>query len=61
MFTISECACEFPQISFTVLCKIITVRLGYNFKFCARWVLKLPPDAHKTENGLGYVIVETKE
>jgi hypothetical protein len=27
--TISELSCEFPQISCTVLCEIITIRLGY--------------------------------
>lgn len=34
-FSISELLCEFPQISHTVLYKIIIVRLGYH-KFCAR-------------------------
>jgi hypothetical protein len=34
-FTISEPLCEFPQISRTLLCEIITVRLGYG-KFCTR-------------------------
>jgi hypothetical protein len=37
-FTISELSCEFPQISRTVLCEIIIVRLDYH-EFCARWVL----------------------
>jgi hypothetical protein len=31
--------CEFPQILCTVLCEIITVRLGYH-KICATWVVK---------------------
>jgi hypothetical protein len=35
-FRISEISCEFPQISRTVLYKIITVRLGYHHKLCAR-------------------------
>jgi hypothetical protein len=47
-FTISELLCEFPQISRTVLYKIITVRLGYH-KFCPRWVLKMHTGAHKTQ------------
>jgi hypothetical protein len=34
-FTISELSCEFPQISRTVLYKIISVRLGC-YKFCTR-------------------------
>jgi transposase len=34
-FTISELSCEFPQISSTLLYKIIIVRLS-NLKFCAR-------------------------
>jgi hypothetical protein len=37
-----------PQISYTVLYKIITVRLGYH-KFCARWVQKMFTGAHKTQ------------
>jgi hypothetical protein len=44
-FTISELSCEFPQISRTVLCGVITVRLDYH-KFCARWVLKILTVAH---------------
>jgi hypothetical protein len=38
--TISEFSREFPQISHTLLYKIITVRLGYR-QFCAKWVLKM--------------------
>jgi hypothetical protein len=34
-FTTSKLPSEFPQISRTFLCEIITVRLGYH-KFCAR-------------------------
>jgi hypothetical protein len=45
-FTISELSCENPQISCTVLYKIITVRLGCH-KFCARWVPKMLTGAHK--------------
>jgi hypothetical protein len=44
-FTISELSCEFPEISYTVLYEIITVRLGY-YKFCIRWVPKMPMDVH---------------
>jgi hypothetical protein len=47
-FTISELSCEFPQISRSVLYKIITVRLGYHM-FCARWVPKTLTGAHKTQ------------
>jgi hypothetical protein len=47
-FTISELSCEFPQISRTVLYKIIAVRLGY-LKFYARWVLKMLTGAHKKQ------------
>jgi hypothetical protein len=39
-FTISELLCEFPVISCTVLCEIITVRLGYH-KFCVTLVPKM--------------------
>jgi hypothetical protein len=45
-FTISELSHEFPQISCTVLYKIITVRLGYHNY--ARWVLKMFMGGHKT-------------
>jgi hypothetical protein len=47
-FTFSELSCEFPQISGTVLFKIITVRLGCH-KFCARWVPKMLMGMHKTQ------------
>jgi hypothetical protein len=47
-FTISEVSCEFPQISRTVLCQIITVRLDYH-KFCTRWVPKMLMGAHKMQ------------
>jgi hypothetical protein len=40
--------CEFPQISRTVLYKIITIRLGYH-KFCTRWVPKMLTGVHKTQ------------
>jgi hypothetical protein len=46
-FTISEHSCEFPQMSRTVLYKIITVRRGCH-KFCARWDKKTLMGAHKT-------------
>jgi hypothetical protein len=42
-FTISDLVCEFSQISHTVLCKIITVRLGYHHK-CIQ----------NAENGFGF-------
>jgi hypothetical protein len=48
-FTISELSCEFPQISRTLLYEIITVRLGYHHKFCARRVLKNLTGAHNTQ------------
>jgi hypothetical protein len=35
-FTISEFSYEFPQISRTLLFEIITVRVGYHNKFCAK-------------------------
>jgi hypothetical protein len=44
--TISELPCEFPQISRTALCKIITVRLSYH-KFCERWVPEILTGMHK--------------
>jgi hypothetical protein len=47
-FTISELSCEFLQISRTVLCEIITVRLGYH-KFCPRWVPRILTGAHKSQ------------
>jgi hypothetical protein len=37
------------QISRTVLHEIIPVRLGYDRKFCARWVPKMLTGAHKTQ------------
>jgi hypothetical protein len=46
--TISELYCEFPQISRTLLYKIIIVRLGYH-KFCTRWVLKMLMGVHKMQ------------
>jgi hypothetical protein len=52
-FTISDLSCEFSQISCTVLCEIITVRLGYH-KFCARWVLKMLTSAQNAENGFSF-------
>jgi hypothetical protein len=36
-FTISGLSREFPHISRSVPCEIVTDRLGYH-KFCARWV-----------------------
>jgi hypothetical protein len=47
-FTISEFLCEFPQISCTVLYRIIMVRLGYHM-FCAKRVPKMLMDAHKMQ------------
>jgi hypothetical protein len=47
-FTVSELLCEFPQISCTLLCEIIRVKLGYH-KFYARWVPKMLMGAHKTQ------------
>jgi hypothetical protein len=47
-FTIAELLCGYPQISCTVLYKIITVRLGYR-KFCARLVPKMLMGVHKTQ------------
>jgi hypothetical protein len=48
-FTISELSCEFPQISLTLLCDIITVRLSNDRKFCERWVPKMLTGAHKMQ------------
>jgi hypothetical protein len=48
-FTTSEILYEFRQISHTVLYNIITVRLGYHHKFCARWVPKILTGAHKMQ------------
>jgi hypothetical protein len=39
-FAISELLCEFPQISYTVMYEIVTVRLGHH-TFCARWILRM--------------------
>jgi hypothetical protein len=47
-FTISEVSFEFPHISRTLLCEIITISLGYH-KFCARWVPKILTGAHKMQ------------
>jgi transposase len=47
-FTISELSFEFPHISCTILYEIVTHKLGYH-KFCARWVLKMLTDGHKTQ------------
>jgi hypothetical protein len=47
-FTILELSCEFPQILPTVLCEIITVRLGFQ-KFCSRWVSKMLMGVHKIQ------------
>jgi hypothetical protein len=47
-FTVSEFSCEFPQLSHTLLYKIITVRLGYN-KFCTRSVPKILTGLRKTQ------------
>jgi CRISPR/Cas system endoribonuclease Cas6 (RAMP superfamily) len=48
-FTVSELVFEFPQIIYTNLYKIITVTLNYH-EFHMRLILKMPMDAHKTEN-----------
>jgi hypothetical protein len=42
--TVSELLCKFPQISHTVLYKIITVRVGYQ-NFCACLVQKMVTSA----------------
>jgi hypothetical protein len=47
-FTNPEVSCEFPQISSTVLYKIIKIRLD-SYKFCGRWVPKMLTDANKTQ------------
>jgi hypothetical protein len=47
-FTISELSYLFPQMSHTVLYKIITVSVGCH-KFYARWVLKMQMGAHKIQ------------
>jgi hypothetical protein len=45
------------QISRTVLYEIITVRLSYHHKLCARWVLKMLTGAHKTQRMASYLVV----
>jgi hypothetical protein len=47
-FIISELACEFPQISRTLLYETVTVKLGYH-KFFPRWVPNMLTGAHKTQ------------
>jgi hypothetical protein len=45
-FKTSELLCEFPQILFTLLYEIITIKLGHHHKFYTRWVLKMLMGAH---------------
>lgn len=45
-FTISELSDHFPEISRSLLHKLVTEKLGYH-KFCARWIPKLLTDEHK--------------
>jgi hypothetical protein len=40
---------NFRKLHATLLCELITVRLGYHHKFCARWVPKMLMGAHKTQ------------
>jgi hypothetical protein len=47
--TISEPSREFPQISCTVLYVIITVRLCYHHRFCARRIPKMFMGAYKMQ------------
>jgi hypothetical protein len=47
-FTISELLCGFPQISHTVLCEIITVRVG-SHKFGTKWFPKMLTSVHKMQ------------
>jgi hypothetical protein len=47
-FTISGLLLEFPQILFSLLCEIITVRLGCH-KFCTTLVLKMLTGGHKMQ------------
>ena len=47
-FTISQICESFPQISRTLLYKVITEDLGYR-KFCARWVPKLLSEEQKAQ------------
>jgi hypothetical protein len=57
-FTISEISCEFPQISRTILHKIIAVNLGWH-KFCARCVTKMLMGAHKMQRmALAFTFLE---
>jgi hypothetical protein len=42
-------SCEFPQISHFFFYEIITVKLCYRDKFCARWVPKMLTGGHKTQ------------
>jgi hypothetical protein len=52
-FTISEIY-EFPQISRTLLCDILTVRPCCD-RICARWVPKMLMDAHRMQNALTFL------
>lgn len=47
-FTITELSLSFPQISRSLLHKIVTQKLGYH-KFCARWVPKILTETHKNQ------------
>ena len=47
-FTISELSDNFPEVSWTTLCKIIIEKLHYD-KLCARWVPKMLTEVYKTQ------------
>jgi hypothetical protein len=47
-FTFLELSCEFPQMLYTILCEIITVKLGYH-KCYARWVSEMHMGVHKMQ------------
>jgi hypothetical protein len=46
--TISGPLCEFPNISCTVLYKIITFKLRY-YKFCIKWIPRMLTGMHKMQ------------
>jgi hypothetical protein len=52
-FKISECSCEFPKTSNTLLYEIITVRLGYH-KLCVRLVLKILTGAYEVQRTVSF-------
>uniref|UniRef100_A0A8C5RFZ3 Transposase n=1 Tax=Laticauda laticaudata TaxID=8630 RepID=A0A8C5RFZ3_LATLA len=47
-FTVTELSLSFPQISHSLLHKIVTQKLGYH-KFCARWVPIILTENHKSQ------------